>query len=194
MSTPLQADQDAVFVPAGTWTVDPAHSSVEFSVKHMMIATVKGRFTEFDGTLEVGEDAASAKVFGVIKVSSIDTHEPQRDAHLRSADFFDAEEYPEIRFESNRVEYVGDTNFRVSGGLTIQGITREVELDAIVVGTGRDPWGNERVALEIRGVTDRRDFGLRWNQALEAGGVLVGDKVKLAVDVSAVRAASARAA
>jgi polyisoprenoid-binding protein YceI len=194
MSTQLRADQDAVFVPAGTWSVDAAHSSVEFSVKHMMIATVKGRFTEFDGTLEVGEDVASAKVFGVIKVSSIDTHEPQRDAHLGSADFFDAERYPEIRFESNRVEYVGDTTFRVSGELTIKGSTHEVELDAIVVGTGRDPWGNERVALEIRGGIDRRDFGLRWNQALEAGGVLVGDKAKLAVDVSAVRAASARAA
>lgn len=194
MSTQLQGDQNAGFVPTGRWTVDPAHSSVEFSVKHMMIATVKGGFTEFDGTLQVGEDVSSAKVFGVISVASIDTHEPQRDAHLRSADFFDAERYPEIRFESNRVESVGGTNFRVSGELTIKGISREVELDATVVGTGRDPWDNERVALEIRGEIDRRDFGLRWNQALEVGGVLVGDKVKLAVDVSAVKAVSARAA
>lgn len=194
MSTQLQGDQNALPVPAGTWTVDPAHSSVEFSVKHMMIATVKGRFTEFDGALAFGEDVATATVSGVINVSSIDTHEAQRDAHLRSPDFFDAERYPEIRFESKRVEYVGDTTLRVGGELTIKGITREVELDATVVGTGRDPWDNERVALEVRGEIDRREFGLRWNQALEAGGLLVGDKVKLAVDVSAVKAVSARAA
>ncbi len=183
-TTPEQAAR----LPIGTWSVDPAHSSVEFAVKHMAIATVKGRFTEFEGALEAGEDG-SASASGVVRVASINTHEPQRDDHLRSSDFFDAESHPEIRFASKRIEPRGDGSFVVVGDLTIKGVTREVELPGTVEGTGRDPWGNERVALELRGEIDRKDFGLTWNQELETGGVLVGEKVKLALDLAAVKTA-----
>lgn len=193
MAVQLPTEQRGTIVPAGTWKVDPAHSTVEFAVKHMMIATVKGRFTEFEGTLEVGDDPRGAKAFGTIPVASIDTHEAQRDGHLRSADFFDAERFPAIRFESKLIEHV-DGLFRIVGDLTIRDVSRELDLEATLQGAGRDPYGNERVALEIRGEIDRKDFGLTWNQVLEAGGLLVGDTVKLAVDISAVKAASAQAA
>lgn len=194
MAVQFPTEQNPTIVPAGTWKVDPAHSTVEFAVKHMMIATVKGRFTEFDGTLEVEDGPQSAKAYGTITVASIDTHEPQRDGHLRSPDFFDAERFPEIRFRSKRIEHVDGPVFSIVGDLTIRDLTRELELEVTVQGAGRDPYGNERVALEVRGEIDRTDFGLTWNQVLEAGGLLVGDTVKLAVDVSAVRAASAQAA
>ena len=187
MATELRTEQGKAFVPSGTWKVDPAHSSVEFSVKHLMIATVKGRFTDFDGTIEVGETPATAKAHAVIKAASIDTHEENRDQHLRSPDFFDVEKFPEITFDSKRIEQLDDASFRVVGDLTIKGVTREVELDGTVEGAERDPWGNDRVALELRGEIDRNDFELRWNQNLERGGVLVGDRVRLAIDVSAVK-------
>ncbi len=187
MSIQLQPEQGTAIVPAGTWKVDPAHSSLEFAVKHLVTATVKGRFTDFDAAIEVGDEGARAAA--VVRTASIATHESDRDNHLRSPDFFDAERYPEIRFESTRIEHVDGSAFRVVGDLTIKGVSREVELEATFQGTWRDPWGNERVALAARGEIDRRDFGLTWNQLLEAGGVLVSDAVKLAIDVSAVRAA-----
>jgi polyisoprenoid-binding protein YceI len=194
MAVQLPTEQRRTIVPAGTWKVDPAHSTVEFAVKHMMIATVKGRFTEFEGTLEVGDDPRGAKAFGTITVASIDTHEAQRDGHLRSVDFFDAERFPAIRFESKRIEYVEGALFRIVGDLTIRDVSRELDLEAAFQGAGRDPYGDDRVALEIRGEIDRKDFGLTWNQVLETGGFLVGDTVKLAVDISAVKAAAAQAA
>lgn len=192
MSTSIGIEQTGAIVPEGTWQVDPAHSSVEFHVKHMMIATVKGRFTAFEGTLEAGEKGAQAS--GTVQVASIDTHEPKRDEHLRSPDFFDVAAYPEIRFQSSRIEPGQGESFRIVGDLTIKGINRAVELAATVQGAGRDPWGNERIALEARGEIDRKDFGLTWNQVLESGGFLVGDKVKILVDVSAVKAAAQAAA
>ena len=186
-------EQQATILPVGTWTVDPAHSAVEFQAKHLMIATVKGRFTAFEGTLEAGEDGV-LRAYGTVQTASIDTHEPQRDEHLRSPDFFDAAAYPQITFRSLTIWPLGGPTFRIVGELTIKGITKTVELEATVQGAGRDPWGNERVALEARGEIDRKDFGLTWNQVLETGGVLVGDKVKILVDVSAVQAAEAQAA
>jgi polyisoprenoid-binding protein YceI len=187
--TKLMTEQGMVRVPAGTWKVDPAHSSVGFEVKHLMIATVRGRFTDFEGTLEAAEDDPSnSRAHGAVKVASIDTGDPQRDEHLRSPDFFDAERYPEIRFESTRIEHIEGGTYRIAGDLTIKDQTREVEMDATVEGTGEDPWGNERVGVSVRGEIDRTEFGLTWQQKLAQGGVLVGEEVKILIDISAVRA------
>jgi polyisoprenoid-binding protein YceI len=187
--TQLMTEQGMVRVPAGTWKVDPAHSSVGFEVKHLMIATVRGRFTEFDGTLEAAEDDPSnSRAYGSVQVASIDTGDPQRDEHLRSPDFFDAERYPAMSFESTRIEHVEGGTYRIAGDLTIKDQTREVEMDANVEGTGRDPWGNERVGVSVRGEIDRTEFGLTWQQKLREGGVLVGEEVKIVIDISAVRA------
>lgn len=174
-------------VPTGTWRVDPVHSTVQFAVKHMGIATVRGKFTRFEGTLEVGEDLASSKARGKVDVSSIDTNEPDRDAHLRSADFFDVERYPEITYESTRVAPIDAESSRVFGNLTMHGITKEIELEVLVQGTDSDPWGNERVGLSASGVLLRSEFDMKFNQALGSGNLLVGDKVTISLDISAVK-------
>src|SRR5829696_1134515 len=171
----------------GAWTVDPSHSSVEFQLKHLGIATVKGFFSDFEGSLEVSEDG-KIRASGSVKAASVNTREPQRDEHLRSADFFDADNYPELRFQSKSVEQLDEDSYRIVGDLTIRGVTREVELDAVTEGVERDPWGNTRLGLEVVGQIDREDFGLTWNRALESGGVLVGKKVKILLDLSAVKA------
>jgi polyisoprenoid-binding protein YceI len=173
-------------VPTGTWSVDPAHSKVGFAVKHMGIATVRGVFGEFSGTLEVGDELRAS---GSVRAASVDTNEPQRDGHLRSPDFFHAEQHPELTFESRRVEGSGDDTFAITGDLTIRGVTREVTLQAEVQGVDVDPWGNERVGLEVTGQISRGDFGMTFNQALGSGNLLVADKVKLAIDLSAVKSA-----
>ena len=180
-------------IAPGTWQVDPAHSSVGFRAKHLMIATVKGRFTDFAGTFEARNDS-TLEASGTIQAASIDTDEPKRDEHLRSADFFEAARYPEISFVSTEITPTGDTRFHVVGELTIRGITKPVELTGSVEGVGRDPWGNDRVGLELRGELDRSEFGLTWNQALETGGVLVGDRIKLEIELSAVKPAASAAA
>ena len=177
-------------IPTGTWNIDPAHSKIGFAVKHMGIATVRGEFTEFQGTLEIGEDLSSAKVHGTVQTQSVDTNEPQRDDHLRSPDFFDAAQYPELRFESTSIEALDDEEFRITGQLTIHGVTNEIVLHADVQGTDIDPWGNERVGLEVSGQLSRGDYDMKFNQALGSGNVLVADKVKLALDISAVKQSS----
>ena len=188
--TQLMTDQgQMVRVPAGTWKVDPAHSSVGFEVKHMMISTVRGHFREFDGTLEAAEDdPANSRARGSVKVASIDTGNAERDEHLRSPDFFDADRYPEISFASTRVAHVEGGTYNVWGELTIKDVTREVEITATVEGAGQDPWGTERVGIAIRGEIDRTEFGLRWQQKLATGGLLVGENVRVLADISAVRA------
>jgi len=175
-------------VPTGTWIADAAHSKVGFAVKHMGIATVRGEFREFEGTLEVGDDLASSVARATIKAASVDTNEPQRDGHLRSPDFFDAETFPELTFESTRIEALDDESVRITGDLTLHGVTNEIVLTADVQGTDVDPWGNERIGLEITGQLSRGDYGMKFNQALGSGNMLVADKVKLALDVSAVKA------
>jgi polyisoprenoid-binding protein YceI len=175
-------------IPTGTWNVDPAHSQVGFAVKHMGIATVRGEFHEFQGTLTIGEDGSTTAA-GTVKATSVDTSEPQRDDHLRSPDFFDVASYPELRFESSSIEPVADDTFRINGELTIHGVTKPVELEAIIEGTDVDPWGNERVGLEIVGQISRGEFDMKFNQALGSGNMLVADKVKLALDISAVKQA-----
>jgi polyisoprenoid-binding protein YceI len=174
-------------VPAGTWRVDPVHSSVQFAVKHMGIATVRGKFTRFEGTLEVYEDLASSRAYGKVDAGSIDTDEPDRDAHLRSADFFDVEKYPEITFESTRITPLDDESSTVYGNLTMHGVTKEVRLEVAMEGTDTDPWGNERVGLAASGVLMRSDFDMKFNQALGSGNLLVGDKVNISLDISAVK-------
>jgi polyisoprenoid-binding protein YceI len=177
-------------IPTGTWTIDPSHSKAGFAVKHMGIATVRGEFTEFEGTLEIGDDLSTAKAYGTVKVQSVSTSEPQRDEHLRSPDFFDAAQYPELRFESTSVEALDDEEFRITGKLTIHGVTNEIVLHADIQGTDIDPWGNERVGLEITGQLSRGDYDMKFNQALGSGNMLVADKVKLALDISAVKQAA----
>jgi polyisoprenoid-binding protein YceI len=179
----------SAIAPAGTWSVDPAHSKVGFAVKHMGIATVRGEFTEFEGALRIGDDLATAKAYGTVKVASVDTNESQRDDHLRSPDFFHAAEHPELRFESTKIEALDDEEFRITGNLTLHGVTNEIVLHADVQGTDVDPWGNERVGLEITGQLSRGEFGMKFNQALGSGNALVADKVKLTLDISAVKQA-----
>lgn len=179
-------DRTTSLIPTGTWTVDAAHSTVGFAVKHMGIANVRGQFTEFEGTLEVGEDLAHSSAQGSVKVASISTDEKQRDEHLRSPDFFNVEEFPEILFESTLVEAIDDQSTNVVGNLTMHGVTREVKLKAVVQGTDIDPWGKERAGLEVVGVLKRSDFDMKFNQALGSGNVLVGDKVNISLDISAV--------
>jgi polyisoprenoid-binding protein YceI len=176
-------------VPTGTYSVDPSHSSVEFAVKHLGIATVRGTFGTFEGTLELGEDLSQATASGTVEVATLDTKEPGRDEHLRSADFFEVERYPQIAFRSTEVRATDDDEFTITGELTMHGVTRTVELKAEVQGTETDPWGNERVGLEVTGSLSRGDYGMTFNQALGSGNVLVSDKVKLRLDISAVKQA-----
>jgi polyisoprenoid-binding protein YceI len=170
----------------GSWQIDPVHSVVEFRVRHMMIATVKGRFRDFDGAIASGEVPS---VEGSIRVASLETLDARRDEYLRSPDFFDVERYPEITFQSRALQLDGDDRrFLVPGELTIKGVTRPVPLDGVFHGAGVHPDGGERIAFALRGELDRTDFGLAWNRALETGGVLWGNTVELALEVSAVRA------
>jgi polyisoprenoid-binding protein YceI len=178
----------AGLVPAGTWQVDGAHSSVEFGIKHLLITTVKGTFGNFEGTIEVAEDGA-ARAHGVIRADSIDTNETQRDEHLRSTDFFDAPGFPEITFASTDIGGVEGNTFRVAGDLTIRGTTRPIALEATFEGAAKDPWGNERIGVSVRGDLDPNDYGVDWNQELESGGNLVGDRVDFTANIQAVKQA-----
>lgn len=170
------------------WKVDKAHSAVEFEVKHLMIATVRGRFREFDATLSIDEEAPeNSWAEATIEVASIDTNVADRDAHLRSDDFFNAEQFPHIRFKSTRVVRTGERTFRLIGDLTIRDVTREVELEGEYLGRIVDPWGNDRIAFDARTEISRSEFNVRWNQALETGGLVVSDNVKVYLHVEAVR-------
>ena len=170
---------------SGAWSVDPAHSTIEFRVKHIMIQTVRGRFRDFEGAIVAGDQPS---VSGSIKVASLETLHADRDAHLCSPDFFDAERYPEISFHSDGMQFNGDdTQFALPGELTIKGVTRPIALAGELGGAVLGADGRERVALALRGQLDRSDYGLVWNRMLETGGVLVGDTVDLVLDVAAVR-------
>ncbi len=177
----------ATLVPAGTWVVDPSHSTVGFSVKHLGIATVRGGFDDFEGTLEIGEGDTSARAFGTVQGVSVNTKDSGRDEHLRSADFFGVETNPELSFESTEISQADEDTFEIEGDLSMNGVTKPVTLTAEVQGTETDPWGNERVALEVRGQLNRGDWNMTFNQALGSGNLLVGEKVKLELDISAVK-------
>ncbi|MEZ5079380.1 MAG: YceI family protein [Thermoleophilia bacterium] len=176
-------------IPTGTWTADPVHSVVGFSVRHMGIATVHGVFEKFEARLEVGDDLAHARVEANVEAASITTREAQRDEHLRSPEFFNAEAFPQITYTSTGIRVVDDETFVVAGDLQMAGVTRSVELTATVGGLETDPWGNERVGLELRGSLNRGDFGMTFNQLLGGGNMLVSDTVKIAIDISAIRSA-----
>ena len=175
-----------------TWNIEPNHSLVEFSAKHMMITTVKGRFRDVSGTIVIDEaNPARSQVEVSMAAATIDTGVAQRDQHLVSADFLDAENHKAITFKSKRIDGArAETGeeFTVVGDLTIRGTTREVTLKTSYEGRGKDPWGGERISFAATGKIDRRDFGLTWNQALEAGGILVSNDIKISIEVQAVRA------
>jgi polyisoprenoid-binding protein YceI len=178
-----------------TWNIDPSHSAIHFSVRHMVVSKTRGRFTKFGGQIAFDpDDLSKASVEVNIEPGSVDTADAQRDGHLRSADFFDVEKYPAATFKSTRVEDRGDGTLRITGDLTIHGVTKQVVLDAIYEGTGKDPWGGERAGFSASTSIDRREFGLQWNKALETGGVLVGDKVELTLEVEAVKQAAQKVA
>ena len=169
-----------------TWTLDPSHSTVEFVAKHMMITTVRGRLAEFEGTIVADEEhIADSSVEVTFKAASIDSRAEQRDGHLRSPDFLDVETYPDVTFRSTKVEGT-KAKFRVTGDLTIRDVTRPITLEATFEGTGKDPWGGTRSSFSAHGKFDRRDFGLTWNVALEAGGILVSNEVKIQIEAQAV--------
>ena len=171
------------------WNIDPSHSGVSFSIRHMVISKVRGAFERWQGVVDFDEqDPAASKVSVTIDAASIDTREEKRDAHLRSADFFDVENHPALTFVSTAVEKLAGNEYRVTGDLTIKGVTRPVTLEAEYLGGGKDPWGNQRLGFLARTSINRKDFGLGWNQVLEAGGVLVGEKVEIELDVQAIKA------
>ena len=172
-----------------TWKIDSSHSSVEFSARHLMITTVKGRFADVEGTVTVdGDTPELASVEATINAASIDTRTEQRDAHLRSADFLDVEHFPTLQFRSTQLAGSHD-KFTLTGDLTIRGTTKPVTLDVSFEGEGKDPWGGQRMGFEAKGKIDRREFGLTWNQALEAGGVVVGNEIKISIEAQLVKAA-----
>ena len=175
---------------SGTYTIDPTHSEIGFSVRHAMVTTVRGQFAEYDGKLQLdGANPAASTAEVTIKVVSIDTNQEQRDGHLRTGDFFDAESHPEITFTSTAAEQVDAETYRLTGDLTIKGTTKPVSIDFTFNGAAKDLYGNERVGFEGSTTINRTDWGLSYNAALETGGVLIGEKVKLSFDISAIKAA-----
>jgi polyisoprenoid-binding protein YceI len=178
-----------------TWKIDLGHSSVNFSVRHLVIAKVRGRFSDWQGSLSFSpEDPAAASANVEIDAASIDTGVAERDKHLRSADFLDVERFPKLSFRSTAVEHVSQGQLRLRGDLTIRDVTREVTLEVEQLGSVIDPWGNSRSAFAAKASIDRRDFGLKWNQVLEAGGVMVGERVDIELEIQAVAEAKVAAA
>jgi len=171
-----------------TYGIDKAHSEVAFQVRHLL-TKVRGRFSDFNGTIEYDEENPEHSSVNIdIQAASIDTNERDRDAHLRSADFFEVDKFPTLVFRSTGIRRKGDDRFDVSGQLTIHGVTKPVTFDVTLLGKAKDPWGNERIAFEADGTVNRKDFGLTWNAALETGGFLVGDEVRISLSVQAVPA------
>jgi len=178
-----------------TWKIDPSHSAIGFSVRHMVVSKTRGRFTKWSGQIRFDPaNPAASSVEVTIDPASIDTADAQRDAHLRSPDFFDVEKYPVASFRSTKVEDRGGDRYDITGDLTIHGVTRPVVLDAVYEGSGKDPWGVERAGFIASTTIVRKDFGLEWNKALDTGGVLVGEKVELSLEVEAIHQAAQQAA
>ena len=171
---------------ATLWEFDPAHTLVEFSARHMMVATVKGRFARVSGRiLDVADDPSHSSVQATIDASSVDTHDERRDAHLKSADFLDVEHFPTITFSSTRVEPLGGDRLRITGDLTIRGQTRPITFEATLNGRGKTPFGTEIAGFSAEAQLNRKDWGLDWNVALETGGFLVGDSIKITLELEA---------
>lgn len=193
MSTPTLEQATRTFegrsIPAaGTYSFDVAHSHVGFTAKHLMIAKVRGRFGSFSGQVAIAEEPLASSVEVNIDAASIDTRDPQRDGHLRSADFLDADNFPSLTYKSTSVRHTGDDEWAVDGELTIRGVTRNVPLAVVFDGAALDPWGGTRAVFSASAKINREDFGLTWNQALETGGVLVGKDVVITIEAEAVKA------
>jgi polyisoprenoid-binding protein YceI len=193
------------------WTIDPTHSTIDFVVRHLVVSKVRGTFTRYTGSIELDSDPSKSSASAKIEVASLDTRDEKRDAHVKSPDFFDAEKYPEITFTSSKIvdttptgtgklgthgvlvdSYEGstvDTTYQVVGALTLHGVTRDVTLNVESLGQTPDPWGNQRVAFSAKTSINRKDFGMTWSQALEAGGLLVGEKVDIELEIQATKAA-----
>ncbi len=173
-----------LFMESTRWVIDPSHSEIQFKIKHMMITTVTGSFKEFSSEVETdGEDFSTARIRFEASAASVFTNSEQRDGHLRSADFFDAEKYPKLIFVSESLKPNGDDEWQLTGNLTIRDITRPVKLAVEFGGLGKDPWGNTKAGFSLSGKINRKDWGLNWNAALEAGGVLVSDEVRIIAEV-----------
>lgn len=173
---------------AGTWTVDPSHSAVSFVARHLMVSKVRGNFASFAGTITIDENPVASKVEATVDVASISTGDEGRDGHLKSADFFEVEQYPTWSFVSTSIVPKGD-DYLLNGDLTIKGVTKAVTFELEFEGVATDPWGNTKAGFTAETEISRKDFGLEWNVALETGGVLVGDKVKIQLDIQALKAA-----
>lgn len=172
-----------------SWQIDKSHTGIFFTARHMMVAKVRGQFKEFGGTIEFDPDNLTATNVDIdIQVASVDTSEPKRDEHLRSADFFDVENHPVMNFRSTRVEVEDANNGRLIGDLTIRGVSKEVALDVEYTGVAKNPWGQEMAGFSAATTINRKDWDLNWNVALEAGGWLVGDKIKIEIDLELVKA------
>jgi polyisoprenoid-binding protein YceI len=173
-----------------TWVLDPAHTTAEFSVRHMMFTTVKGYFTKLEGQIDADlSDLTTGEINATIDAASVDTRDAQRDGHLRSADFFDVENHPKLTFKSYRIERTGENEYELVGDLTIRGVTKSVIWALTFDGQGKNPWGQEVAGITAETKVNRKDFGLTWNAALEAGGWLVGDEVKFAVHAELIKQA-----
>jgi len=185
----------APVVFASTWDIDPSHSSATFAIKHMMVSNVRGEFGKMKGSVEVDDkDITKSKAQATIDASSINTRDEKRDAHLKSPEFFDVQKYPEITFTSKSIKKAGNNKYKVMGDLTMHGVTKEVTLDTEVSPkTAKDPMGNERRFATATTKLNRKDYGLNWNKALEAGGMLVGDDVNITLDLSMVKRAEGAA-
>lgn len=169
------------------WEIDPAHSVIQFHYKHLMIASLSGRFDEISGTVEAGDNFENAKFTFSANINSINTNDEKRDAHLKSADFFDAEKFPTLSFTSTKFTKIGDQEFSLEGNLTIKDITQPITLSVKYGGTSKDPWGNIKAGFELKGKINRRDYGLTWNVQIEAGGTLVSEDIIIEANIELIK-------
>jgi polyisoprenoid-binding protein YceI len=186
VTSPVRSVESVEVPVAGTYAIDPSHTHVGFSVRHLMVSKVKGSFSGVSGTINIADDPLQSSVEVSVDMASIDTRDEQRDAHLRSPDFFDVENFPTMTYASTAVRADGGNRWLVDGELTIHGVTRSVPLEVTFEGAGADPWGGLRAGFSARAEIDREDFGLTWNQVLETGGIAVGKKVTIDLEVEAV--------
>ena len=177
----------STIIAPGTWAIDPSHSSIEFVARHLMVTKVRGRFGGLDGTVTIAADPLQSSAHAKVDAHSVDSGDAKRDEHLRSADFFDADRYPTIEFQSTGVEARGDGRYTLRGDLTVHGVTKPVAWDLEFDGTVQDPWGGTRAGFSATTEVNRKDWGLEWNVALETGGFVVSEKVRLNIEVEAVK-------